>query len=97
MRLTRRSRNNLSQSTRDSYSAHAQLRCPHMWSRNKINSVLATVYFISGVRICRAKAKAKTSSSVGGHYANLSCQLSHRLVFYARLSDVSDEVCWLGL
>jgi len=26
---------------------HYSLCCPHMWSRNKINSVLATIYFIS--------------------------------------------------
>ena len=31
----------------------------HMWSRNKINSVLATIYFISApsVRTCRAEIK----------------------------------------
>jgi len=35
------------------------LCCPHMWSRNKINSVLATIYFISapGVRTCKAEIK----------------------------------------
>jgi len=35
------------------------LYCLHMWSRNKINSVLATIYFISApsVRTCRAEIK----------------------------------------
>jgi len=35
------------------------LCCPHMWNRNKINSVLATIYFISApsVRTCRAEIK----------------------------------------
>ena len=28
-----------------------QLRRPHMWSRNKINSVLATIYFISAPHV----------------------------------------------
>ena len=33
---------------------------PHMWSRNKINSVFATIYFISApsVRTCRAETVA---------------------------------------
>ena len=29
---------------------HVKL-CPHMWSRNKINSVLATIYFISAPHV----------------------------------------------
>ena len=36
-----------------------QLCCPHMWSRNKINSVLETIYFISApdIRTCKAEIK----------------------------------------
>ena len=35
------------------------LSSPHMWSINKINSVLETIYFISApsVRTCRAEIK----------------------------------------
>jgi len=41
----------------DSMSDHSDLCCPHMWSRNKINSVLANIYFISApsVRTCGAE------------------------------------------
>ena len=35
------------------------LCCPHMWSRNKINSVLATVYFISAPDNRTYKAEMK--------------------------------------
>jgi len=38
---------------------NTSIKQPHMWSRNKINSVLATIYFISApsVRTCRAEIK----------------------------------------
>ena len=39
----------------------APLCCPHMWSRNKINSVLATIYFISAPHVQTALRKAKFS------------------------------------
>jgi len=37
--------------------------CPRMWSRNKINSVLATIYFTSApsVRACRAEINVLAS------------------------------------
>jgi len=36
-------------------------KIPHMWSRNKINSVLATIYFISApsVRTCNKESRNK--------------------------------------
>jgi len=36
-----------------------QLCCPHMWRRNKINSDLATIYFISAPSVRTRRAEIK--------------------------------------
>ena len=41
------------------HTTYTQYSSPHMWSRNKINSVLATIYFISAPSVCTYRAEVK--------------------------------------